>query len=866
MIVSPGRSGGIVAANNQQKRHGRSRAPLWSALVAAASTFAVIMAGWGSLAGIHWYQITFAGVGSILMGGPVYLERRAKHQPPQLSAKPTDAPPPWNVPSPNAQFSGRAEELARLRELFATSAVVALYGIGGVGKSQLATEYAQKHSHGAADDYELVWWMAADQPDLIELRIAELAVGLGLAAHGDDASIAAHRALGYLRRRSRWLLVYDNAKDAAALRPWLPGGGGHVLITSKNASWYELATPFELHVLRRAGSAELLRRGRGDLSDDEVDLLGDRLGDLPLAIAQATGTLAETGMPASEYLEQLEAKTAQILDEGVPSSYPRSLTATTRLSLGHLAEANPAAAHLLRVCAFLAPEPIPVRMLTEAARIIGPPALRPDGDSAVRDMVRQIVRYGLARSDRSGLQVHQLTQLIIRDQSIEQAEAISLLVRACPGDPRDPACWAHWGEYLPHLRAADLVTTSDEGLRQVVCAALWYLLCSGASEAALSLAQKVHEGWGLRYGSDDALTLHAADAAAQAYRDLGQATKACEVDENTLERRRRVLGDDHADTLAAAHNLAIDHHALGRFASARRLNEETYAARHRILGAEHPDTLASANNLAIDLYADGDPSAAIKLDETTLQLRRRILGPNHPCTFTSENNLAVALRAVGDEKRARRLHEDLVDRRRAILGNDHPHTLTSVNNLGVSLRATGDAAGARLTHERALEQRRALYGDDHHDTLTSASNLAVALYFLGEYKAARVLNEDTLKRRRRVLGEDHPDTLICAGNLAACLRATGDPDMARSLNEDTWARRRRVLGENHPLTLLAASNLAVSMHATGAHDAAQALDRETLARRRRILGDGHRDTIVSAGALCSPPPGTATRHLPFRRG
>jgi tetratricopeptide (TPR) repeat protein len=853
-----------VAAKNQQKRHGSGRVPLGWAFATGTAAFVAIAAGWASIAGIRWYQIAGAGAASILAGGTAYIERRARQKATQLDAKPIDARPPlWNVPAPNAQFSGREDELARLRAMFAESAVVALYGIGGVGKTQLAIQYA----HTTADNYEIVWWIPAEQPDLVDLRLAELAVGLGLIPQGADRSIAAHTALGHLRRRSNWLLVFDNAEDPAALSPWLPGGGGHVLITSRIAGWHELATPFELQVLRRAGSAELLRRGRDDLSDDEVELLGDRLGDLPLAVAQAAGVLAETGMAVSDYLELVDAKAAQILDEGAPPTYGLSLAAVTRLSLSRLAEANPAAAHLLRLCAFLAPEPVPVRMLIEAAQVIGSSAEASGGDGSVRDMVRQISRYGLARSDRSGLQMHRLTQFIIRDQSNEQSKAISLLVRACPGDPRDPACWADWGVFLPHLQAADVVTTDNEGLRQVVCEAVWYLLSSGASEAALSLAQAIHEGWGMRYGVDDLLTLRAADAAAQAYRDLGRPTKACEVDQDTLQRRRRVLGDDHADTLAAAHNLAIDHHALGRFAQARRLNEETFAARCRILGAEHPDTLASANNLAIDLYADGDPNAAAQRDETTLQLRRQILGPDHPCTFTSENNLAVALRAVGDEMGARRLHKDLVARRSAVLGDDHPHTLTSVNNLGVSLRATGDAAEARLTHERALERRRALYGDDHHDTLTSAGNLAVALYFLGEHRAARALNEDTLKRRRRVQGEDHPDTLICAGNLAACLCATGDPDMARSLNEDTLARRRRVLGENHPLTLLAASNLAVSMHATGAHDAAQRLDRDTLARRRRTLGDGHTDTIVSACALCSPPPqGIAARHLPFRRG
>ena len=855
-----------MAEDNRRKRHAIIRAPLALAVATGSASFLGAAAGWASLTGIRWYQIAFAGTGLILTGGStVYIERRARHRETQLDAKPADAPPPWNVPARNAQFSGRDDELARLSAMFTESAVVVLHGISGVGKTQLAIEYA--HRAKDKDNHEIVWWIPAEEPDRLDLRLAALAVGLGLVPEDADRPRAAHIALGHLRRRSKWLLVFDNAEDPAALSPWLPGGGGHVLITSRTGNWHELATPLEIEVLRRAGSAELLRRGRSDLSDDEVDLLGDRLGDLPLAVAQATGVLTEPGMTASDYLELVEAKAAQILDEGAPPTYRLSLTAVTQLSLSRLAGANPAAAHLLRVCAFLACELVPVRMLTEAARAIGPSAEPAGRDGGMRDMVRQIVRYGLARSDRSGLRMHRLTQDIVRDQSSGQAEAVSLLVRARPGDPGDPACWAYWEAFLPHIQAVEPVTTNDEGLRQVACDAIWYLLSCGASEAGLSMAQATYERWSSRYGASDPLTLRAADALAQAYRDLGRSARASEVDEETLDRRRRVLGDDHPDTLAAAHNLAIDHHALGRFEQARRLNKETFAARRRILGAEHPDTLASANNLAFDLYADGDPNAAAELDETTLRLRRRILGSDHPCTLTSENNLAVALRAVGYETRARRLHEALLDRRRTVLGDDHPHTLTSVNNVGVSLRATGDPAGARREHERALERRRALYGDDHHDTLTSASNLAVALYSLGEYKAARALNEDTLERRRRVLGEDHPDTLVCAGNLAACLRATGDPDLARSLNEDTLTRRCRVLGENHPLTLLAASNLAVSLHAVGAHDAARTLDRETLARRRSAFGEGHTDTIVSAGALCSPTPtGAVARHLPFRRG
>ncbi len=245
-------------------------------------------------------------------------------------------PPVWgNAPPRNPGFTGRDGLLAGVRQalLSGGAAVVqALAGMGGVGKTQLAAEYAYRFAAG----YDVVWWIAAEQAGLIGEQVAALAAGLGCAGPDTDMDTAGRAALGELRRRDRWLLVFDNAESSQELAAWLPGGAGHVLITSRSRGWAEIAVPVEVDVLARGESVAILRDRVPGLPDGDADLVAAVLGDLPLAIAQAAGYLAETGMPAGEYADLLGTRAAELLEEGRPSSYPRSLAAVTVLALDRL--------------------------------------------------------------------------------------------------------------------------------------------------------------------------------------------------------------------------------------------------------------------------------------------------------------------------------------------------------------------------------------------------------------------------------------------------------------------------------------------------------------------------------------------------
>jgi transcriptional regulator with XRE-family HTH domain len=563
----------------------------------------------------------------------------------------------WNIPARNPAFTGRDDLLAAVRaRLQAGHAAVvqALHGMGGVGKTQLAAEYA----HRFASSYDLTWWIDAEQDGLIGDQVASVGLVLGCVPAGAGTETVRAAVLAELRQRDRWLLVFDNAQAPADVAPWLPGGGGHVLITSRQRGWDEVAAPIEINVLTRAESIELLRRRVTRLTETDANRLAAELGDLPLAIAQAAGFIADTGTLAGQYLGLLQTQAGQLLDRGAPGSYPRSLAAATALIADRLSGHDPAAAELASLCAFLAPEPIPDYLFTGAAGVLpGELAARAADPLAWRQTLASVSRQSLARIDHRGLQMHRLTQAILRDR-LSRARAAAtrrcteaILAARDPGDPPDPGTWAGWAQLMPHLLAADLAATDNPALRELVRRACWYLIERGDALTARDLMSSLRQRWRDRLGADHQHTLMAGHYLAWALWELGRYAESRDLNRDTLERHRSVLGEDHPDTLNSAHNLAMDLRMLGDARAARDLDQDTLERRRHLLGHNHPDTLKSASNLAADLRALGEARAARDLDQDTLERRRHVLGHNHPDTLSSGHTLALDLPAPGDTDR-----------------------------------------------------------------------------------------------------------------------------------------------------------------------------------------------------------------------
>jgi TIR domain/CobQ/CobB/MinD/ParA nucleotide binding domain/NB-ARC domain len=330
-------------------------------------------------------------------------------------------PPVWSVPARNASFTGRAALLQRLRDnLSIGSAVVkpqAVHGLGGVGKTQLVIEYA----HRFMADYDLVWWISAQQEELIAASLAEIAPELGIrrGENIDEAAEAVREALRRGQPYSRWLMIFDNAEDPDLLAPHLPQGNGHVVVTSRNPSWAHLATPVEVEAFSRDESVEHLTRRVPALQRDAAAAVAQILGDLPLAIELASAWLETTGMPVPEYVALLEGRLAEWLASNQPSDYPSTAAATWRVSIERLRQEWPAAVRLLELCSCFGPEPISMSLLYSDETLSQLLPLDPSLQEkmVLGRVIREVGRYALARVDqgRSSIQVHRLVQAVIRD-------------------------------------------------------------------------------------------------------------------------------------------------------------------------------------------------------------------------------------------------------------------------------------------------------------------------------------------------------------------------------------------------------------------------------------------------------------------
>jgi hypothetical protein len=324
---------------------------------------------------------------------------------------PGSLPRVWNVRRRNPAFTGRERELAGLRERLCSGErafVQALQGIGGVGKTELAVEYA----HLFGNEYDLVWWIDAERPELVGEQLVALAVAAGWVPLNALAAVTRDTVLHRLQRESGWLLIYDNAETIDVIAALIPDGDGHVVITSRSQQTGGVAAaPISIDLLDQATSSRLVRELAPTLSAADANRLAAAVNGLPLALRQAAGLTAETGMSVDEYLDELAANPAELLGEGPTGRYPRSLAAVITASMRHLSGQDEAAGQLMRLVAVLAPEPMPLSWLTGTPDGTLPQPLATVTASTIarRRMLGRIAAYGLARVDTDTLQVHRLT-------------------------------------------------------------------------------------------------------------------------------------------------------------------------------------------------------------------------------------------------------------------------------------------------------------------------------------------------------------------------------------------------------------------------------------------------------------------------
>ncbi|WP_433057898.1 FxSxx-COOH system tetratricopeptide repeat protein [Dactylosporangium sp. CS-033363] len=799
-----------------------------------------------------------AALGSVLELEPI---EPAGGDRPGAIRYPAAPAPQWNVPLVrNPRFSGRGELLEHLRDALLGAGPeggrVALTGLAGVGKTQVAVEYAYRF----ASAYDLVQWVSARPPGAARQAFADLGDDLGLSPRADlDAQLAAVRAeLG--RGARRWLLIYDNTDDIDQLEALVPGEAGHVLVTSRNPRAADRFPAIEVGVMSRAESIELLGRRVAGISPADADRLAARLGDLPVALEQAGGWLASTGMQVEDYLALFDRSAADVaaaMNENAPPDYPGAITSTVQLAYGELRERHPAAARLLELMAFLAPEAIPFRLLsnrrlTEVLTLFDP---------TMRDWMhhatvnREIGRYGLARVDAGsgGVVVHRLTQDIVRsrlsaeEQRQRRDELLAVLAEANPGDPGDRRHWRAYEALRPHVESSGAPESERADVRQLIVDMVSYLWQRGDLAGGEDLARRALREWRGRSGEDDDWTLQLMYHLAILVRDQGREREAYEINRDGYERLARSLGKSDAYTLRMAVSLAVDLRARGDYHEALELAEEAVRGLRSALGDEDPLTLIAVENLGTSRRLQGDFEAAAALDRDTLERRSRLLGALAPDTLGSGEHYGVDLRELGDLEGAQRRLDDTYVKMREVLGEDHPRTIRTGKAYAVTLRRLGLLDAAAAVMENVERGATTVLGATNAVTLSVQLERACLDWAHGDHARAVTAGRTVEADCRRRFGEHHPYTSAVWNDLSIFLRAGGDVGAARRLAERAADRFGTLLGPRHPHTLAAQVTLANAINAAEpGSDEALRLDASALERLESVLPGDHPSVLAAA--------------------
>ncbi|MEV0718938.1 FxSxx-COOH system tetratricopeptide repeat protein, partial [Asanoa sp. NPDC050611] len=726
------------------------------------------------------------------------------------------------LPARNPRFTGREDEIRRLRAHFRAHGgdglpwpvPVVLRGMGGVGKTAIALEYA----HRFASAYDVVFWLDDDAP-------ADPAPPL--TAGGSYP---------------RWLVVHDHAGDLERVIQRLPAGAGHLLLTSRDTPWQDLVHALSIDVLPRPASIRLLRGYLPMIEPEQAMALAAAVGDLPLALRAAGEWLSSTGAPVDEYVRQV----AHAGVSGVEQAWSRSLE--------RLREEYPPGFHLLLHLATLAPEiGLDIVYADEfAAALAGVnPATATRPYRAL--LVQHINRLALLRLDVGAreIHVHPLLQHLVRrelsgadlDEIRHRMHGVLAAMRPAAG-PEDPASWPRLRLLWPHLAPCAAVDCADPAVRELLLDQVRHAWLSGDLATGHELASRTGAAWlGDTRDGLPGQALRLRHMLAGLIRDQGGFEPAYALDQEVLAEQQRVAAADHPDALETAGGVAADLRALGRYAEAISLAERTVASCTAAFGPDHPATLTARSSLATSLRLAGHVRSAGDADQQVYDRRRAVLGDRHPRTLASAGALGRDLRERGEYRNSVALLRTVRAATEETFGPDAVPTLLASANLAVSLRCAGLAELAAPLLEEAYEQLNERLGPNSPYTLACRHSRATNLVALEHLGSAAAELEHVQLMYEGDLGPRHPYALACANNRAVASRSAGDRTFARSLCEEADRGLREVLGPDHPHALAVRMNLAILRAEEGDMPAAGELARVVAVDAARVLGADHPDTL-----------------------
>jgi tetratricopeptide (TPR) repeat protein len=720
---------------------------------------------------------------------PKDFERFQQQRRQQQNQDPEQIPPVRPLPpgsrmsrAPIGNFVGREKELRELaRRLTPGSGSLvgvhaAVTGLGGVGKSQLAIEFAHRYGQRYPGG---VFWLNMESADngINEIAACGGPEGMNLPGFADlntpeQATLVQKH---WQEDPAARLLLFDNAEEPELVEKWRPKTGRcAVLITSRRNYWPVRMgiQPVPIETLPRPSSMELLRKSRPGLSHDAVesraaDELCKYLGDLPLALQVAAAYLEQY---PSERIQDYLRDLLQVSKEEQPLNEVWSCFAISYRKLNPEQESDALAMRLFQLAGYFAPASIARHLLAQAAEL-GP--TEDESRKLLNSALARLQELALIAEEPDGrLLLHRLLREFARQQQIPVSEEAAALRVA---------------EVL--LRFAN--TENASGLPQEL------------SKERIHLRQAAMEAERSK-----------SELAGDLYNELGQhghtlalLQEAKADSERALKIYEDAHGTDHPTVAVVANNIGLILKDQGDLAGALECSRRALKIDEQVYGPDHPKAARNANNIGLILKAQGDLAGALDYSQRALKIDEQIYGPDHPNVATRANNIGLILKEQGDLAGALDYSQRALKIGEQVYGPDHPRVAICANNIGLILKEQGDLAGALKYVRRALKIDEQVYGPDHPNVARDSNNIGHILKNQGDLAGALEYIRRALKIDEQVYGPDHPSVAIRANNIGMTLQDQGNLEGALEYIRRALAISEKVYGPDNPTTKTIAANL-----------------------------------------------------------
>ena len=745
-----------------------------------------------------------------------------------------------NLPARNPYFTGRAEILENVQKELETGRAISLTqeskekanisqailqtqvfkGLGGVGKSELAKEYAFRNAY----KYEAVWWVNAESEVSILQAYTDFAFKQKIVNPDEkktEVIIEAVKNWMSAHEHNRWLFIFDNAESEEMLRKYFPAQTlseqRHILITSRYTFWkYAKSIAVEVFSEEEASAFFLKRTGLPE--DTAMQDLAQILGRLPLALEHAAAYICANEITYKQYLELYQKYGSELLRKEYPyDDALQTIYVTWNISIDKIGKES--VRQLLNLCAFFAPDNIHDKWFSGASEFLPSPLQeKVQNDLDYNDVKAELKKYSLVKIENKDsidkISIHQLVQQVVKN-ALKDAQkkwvefGINILQKQVHDDFSTLKSRTDFTEMTPHIISITTMCEHSTPQENTEYIASFYSF--------------------LGHG----------------YRELANYEASLEYHQKTLKIWERVLGNEHPNVATSYSNIGLVYYFQGDYNQALKYHQEALKIREKVLGNEHPDMATPYNNIGLVCCSQGDYTQALECHQKALKIKEKVLGNKHPDVATLYNNIGFVYRSQGTYTQALEYYNEALKIRENVCGSEHLDVAQSYNNIGDIYASQDDFAKALEYYQKALTIKEKVLDSEHDDVAASYNNIGFIYDSQGKCSQALEYYQRALKIQEKVFGNKHPDVALSYNNIGAVYYSQGECSQALEYYQKALKIRVEVFSYEHPDVAISYYNIGNVYYSQG--DYQEALDWYYLAFivLFKIIGfeHPHKDTV-----------------------